>query len=154
MMKQSEAVIAAVKSVCGEQESYTLTKEQKESVKQILFEGFSTGEVSLKKSYTETKLKKYINGLIDNHVRKSKVLNGGVKYEIKNPGSRSGRSDAKVANLVALLDLATSDEDKAEILSEIAARKNEISANKKPTKKSATINYDVLPEHIRVKFQK
>jgi hypothetical protein len=39
-----------------------------------------------------TVVRRYVNGMVDNHLRKAKELNGGTKYTIQNPGTRTKKS--------------------------------------------------------------
>src|ERR1700691_2254879 len=97
-MKQCDAVYQAVVNVCGavDGKRYELSTEQRATVRQVLFEGFKAGNIVLSKEYDDEELWSYIPGLISNHLRKDVRLNGGVKYEAKAPGSRSGGSDPSI----------------------------------------------------------
>ena len=148
MMKQSEAVVQAVVNVCGETEgAYQPTKEQRAQIAEILFAGFQAGKIDLKSAKDEKELKAYIPGLITNWLNKSPKLNGGVKYETKNPGSRTGSSDPQVKAMRALLSTKTDEFERAEIQKFIDARLAELA----PTK-TVTINVDDLPEELRAKY--
>lgn len=151
-MKQVDAVYAAVVSVTGfkGEGKCELSSEQKKLVSLALVEGFMSGKIEYSGELSEEKIVKYVPGLINNHLRKDKRLNGGVKYEAKNPGSRSGQGDEQLTAMRNLLKLPNlSDEQRAEIESEIANRLAEIKAVKAPE-----VNWDALPEHIRLKFAK
>jgi hypothetical protein len=152
-MKQSDAVVAAMVSVCGQVEgAYVPTTEQRAQVRAILFEGFKSGTVALdpdKFARGEEYIWGYIPGLISNHLRKDKRLNGGVKHEIQNPGSRTGSTDPQLKSLLALYGTLTTDSEKSEIMGYITARKAELSKAKAPV-----IDYDSLPEALRAKFTK
>lgn len=153
-MKQNDAVVAAVTAITGytpESGPCKLTKEQKAQVRLVLYEGFMNGRISLAREpyATESEWMSYISGLIDNHVRKDKRLNGGVKHEIKNPGSRAHHSDEQLKELYKLYQVTTNEADKTEIMGYIEARKSEIAKTKAPA-----IDFSVLPESLRNKFAK
>lgn len=148
-MKQSTAVIQAVMGVgCVKSESgaYKPTEEQLTQIKGILFEGFKSGKIDLspeKRALGDKYLISYIPGLINNHLRKAKELNGGVKYEIKNPGSRS--ENKVVKTLKALLATQEMSEDeRAEIEAEITKIQAEEMKAKTPV-----IDVSLVPEHLR-----
>ena len=99
---QREAVYNAVISVC---KSHNIKFEdgmkvagiagfgadqRKEVIGQVI-ESFNSGETRLTKTFNDSELKSYCNGLVSNWFRKDTRLNGGSKYEIQNPGSRAGQ---------------------------------------------------------------
>ena len=149
MMNQKEAVYTAVINVMGVVENgpYTPTKDQRAAVNVILFEGFRAGAIQLDREFTDTELKAYVSGLQSNWLRKDPRLNGGVKYQPKNPGSRTGQGDAQLRAMKVLLDTVTDPADKAEIQSAIDARIEQL----KPAAKS--IDLSILPEALK-KFVK
>lgn len=152
-MNQKEAVFNAVCAVTGFQEgdgAVTITKEQRAQVNAILVEGFKSGAIELDRTYTDSELKAYVSGLQSNWLRKDKRLNGGIKYEAKNPGSRAGQGDAQLREMKKLLSTVTDPNDKAEIEECIKARQEELNAQKVKT----VVNFDALPEALRAKFQK
>ncbi len=148
-MKQGEAVYQAVTKVCQPTESgaYEPSKEQRESIRLIVFEGFKAGVIDLDKAWSHDEIWKYIPGLISNWLRKDKRLNGGIKYQAKNPGSRSGSSDPQLKALRQLLSTKSDPDQRAEIQSYIDKRQAEI----KPT---VTLNLADLPEALRAKYSK
>lgn len=150
-MSQKEAVFQAVKNVCGEQEVYTPSKEQRAQVNAILFEGFRSGSIELDREFTDSDLKGYVSGLQSNWLRKDKRLNGNVSYVAKNPGSRAGSGDASLKAMRALLSTLTTESDKAEVQSHIDSRIAEINASKK---KTTPVDFSALPADLAAKFQK
>jgi len=83
------------------------------------------------------------------YLRKDKRLNGGEKYEIKNPGSRAGSGDDMLKALKALRSTLTDDDAIASIDEAIDNRIAELSVVKK-----VTIDPESLPEHLRHLIQK
>ena len=144
-MSQKEAVFQAVTNVVGVQDGvYTLNREQRASVNQILFEGFRSSTVECDTEYNDSELKAYVSGLQSNWLRKDKRLNGGVKYQAQNPGSRVGSTDPQVKALRALIKTQSDETKIAEIQSFIDKRLSEI----KPSK-SVTIDVNALPAELQ-----
>ena len=143
-MNQKTATYNAIKSVIDFEDNtvVTLTKDQKAEVKAILVEQFKNDEIELKSEQED--LGKYVNGLINNWLRKDKRLNGNVEYKAKNPGSRAGQGDAQIKNLRLLLKTDIDDEAKAEVQQAITARLAEI----KPEKK-VEVDATAIPEHLK-----
>ena len=147
-LNQKEAVFNAVTEVIGvtrTEEDITplkLDKDQKASVREILLEGFENEEIELKNDPKD--MKKYVNGLLNNWLRKDKRFNGNVTYKAKNPGSRAGQGDAQIKNLRLLLKTDIDDDAKAEINQAIQDRLAEI----KPEKK-IEVDATVIPEHLQ-----
>ena len=168
MIGQKQAVCQALMSVLNDRGvSYELggkivlgtilTDEDKKTVKDQLCAGFHAGEISMsaeaqaKYVGNEVEMRKYVNGLLNNWVRKEPTFNAmfnGGKYEHKNPGSRTGQSDETIKNLRLLLKQQTDPTIKAEIEQAIAERIAEI----KP-ESVVTVNVEAIPEHLR-KFVK
>jgi hypothetical protein len=130
--------------------SSVITSEDKKKVREILLAGFQGGTITMSEegkanNSSEASMKKYVDGLINNWIRKEKSFNGGSKYEIKNPGSRAGSGDETVKNLKVLLAQVKGSANEAAVQEAIDKRLAEI----KPTKAAATINVDALPENLR-----
>lgn len=154
MLNQKTAVFNTVCQVLG-QDSFDgaveLTKEQRQQVIAIVAEGFYNGEVELSQNAAEKydtieKLKGYSNGLVSNWLRKDTRLNGGSKYEAKNPGSRAGSGDKVVRELKRLRSTLTDPSQIATVDQEIEKRLEAIKVEKA---KKVEINADLLPEDLR-----
>lgn len=150
-MTQNEAVFQAVMAVFGNNgkldgavpETGKWSDEQKKKVYGLVFNSFKSGEVEKRSGgQTDADLNKYIPGLVNNHVRKDKRLNGGVDYEPKRPGIRSGSGDESVKAMRTLLSMTTDPAAKAAIQAEIDKRLAEI-------KPKVTIDIEKLPESLR-----
>jgi hypothetical protein len=158
-MKQNDAVFQAVCSVLDSNSfdsAVVLTKDQRESVVEMVTEGILSGKVDFSaeakaKHDTPAKVKSYTVGMVSNHLRKDKRLNGNTKYEIKNPGSRAGAGDKQLQALKALRSTITDDQALADIDEAIANRTAEIAAEKQ---KAVEINADAIPEHLRYLLNK
>ena len=154
-VSQKEAVHSAVSSVLseanitvneGENHSTYMNRELRAQVTNILVEGFNGGTIVLEKTFgSEAELRTYCSGLTSNWLRKDGRLNGGIKYEAKNPGSRVGSSDVQLKAMRALLSTKTDPAERAEIQTFIDTRVTEIKASRKPVK---TIDFSALPAEL------
>jgi hypothetical protein len=146
-LNQKEAVFKAICEVTGQthagEKAVELNDNQKAEVKSILVEGFKAGSIEISKDKTETQLKGYVNGLLDNWIRKDKRLNGNTRYEIKNKGSRSGQADEQVREMRKLLKTNLEPAQRTLVEQAIAKRVSEI----KPAK-TVTVNLDVIPQDL------
>jgi hypothetical protein len=151
MMKQKEAVFQAIVNVTGftGEGACSPTKEQRHQIHSILVEGFKAGKISIEKQYDEAGLKSYVNGLVNNWLRKDKRLNGGTAYVAKNPGSRQGSTDPQIKAMRALLSTLTDESERAEVQRFIDARLQEI----KP-KQEVAVDFSALPADLAAKFTK
>lgn len=125
-----------------------ISSAQKATVVEELCNGFLAGEIEMssegKQKYfgDRKELRKYVVGLVNNWLRKAPELNGGSKYEPKNPGSRAGTGDETIKALKALLKITTDPDAKAEIMAAISIRLSDM-------KPKVEINVSALPEHLR-----
>lgn len=156
--KQSEAVYAAIVSVLNEAGvdfedvqviHEELNEERRAQVTSILFEGFKSGSISLKKEYdSDAKLRTYCSGLISNWLRKDRRLNGGQKYQPKNPGSRVGSTDPALRAMRLLLKTQSDPSKRADIQRHIDKRVAEIK-NARSASSVGQVNADALPEELK-----
>src|SRR5581483_1324086 len=86
-ISQKSAVIAAVTQVLGSAYDANvsardlLSAEQLTEVKNIVSNGILAGRVAFSKANAgEKEIRRYVAGLVDNHLRKARELNGGNKY--------------------------------------------------------------------------
>ena len=153
-MKQNDAVFGAVCEVLGGNNFSTkveLSKDQQSQVIEIVTNGILNGTVDFsteaKTKYNDyDKVKLYTTGMVNNHLRKDLRLNGGTKYQPKNPGSRAGSGDEQLKALKALRSTVSDPETIQQLDLAIEVRTQEIKATKI---KKVEINYDALPEHLR-----
>ena len=156
-IKQVDAVHSAITSVLseagihfedGQNVSEVMTSEHRQQVNSILFEGFKSGAIQFSGTLPEdAKLKSYVSGLQSNWIRKDKRLNGGVKYQAKNPGSRAGSSSPEIVAMRTLLKTLTPD---TEDYTEVKTALDQAISALKPTK---SIDLSALPSNL-VKFIK
>ena len=146
-MSQRDGVYMAICAVLGADHGVvtneSLTRGQKEQIHSIVIDGLAKGKIELKGERTIEWITKYVPGLVNNWVRKDTRLNGGSKYETKNPGIRQGSGDPQIKAMKALLSATTDPDQRATIQAAIDARQEEI----KPKAKEIDIN--ALPEHLR-----
>lgn len=161
VVSQKEAVRSAISQVLSEagvrfdettNVKSLMTKELRSQVNHILFEGFRSGTIALKGEKTDKELRDYVSGLQSNWLNKDTSLTGGVKYVAQNPGSRTGSTDAQIKALRALMSNTTDASEIAELQGYIDARIAEIEVTKPSKKKEVVVNFDALPESLRVKY--
>jgi hypothetical protein len=153
-LSQSVACVEVVKSVLGARfvagtdVKSVITKEDRAEMITQLVGGFIGGEIQMsadaRTKYSEEKaLRVYCSGLLTNWLNKSKELNGGVKHEIKNPGSKSGSVELKQALALRkhFLDQGT------EVPAELEAYIAENTPAKVEAKKE--LDLSALPEGLR-----
>ena len=158
---QKEGVFAIVKGVLeekgvafeqGQNAKELLGKDGQKQVRDIVAAALMDDAIEMtaesKEKYSTIEaMKEYASGLVNNWLRKDTRLNGGTKYEAKNPGSRSGSSDPQIKELKKLLILKADDADAVETINQaIAARQAELGKEKA---KTIEVNVDALPEHLK-----
>ncbi len=86
-LKQKDAVVQAVKTVLGSRFTESaaakslLSDDDLETVRKSVLDGILAGSVEFGKETSDQKaVQRYVNGMVDNHLRKAKELNGGTKY--------------------------------------------------------------------------
>lgn len=163
MQSQKQAVVSTILAVLEERGvsyelngettiSEVLTDKDRADVRECLFSMFRNGEVGFKDESTaekyesDSELKSYVSGLVNNHIRKTKEFNCGQAYKAKNPGSRAGSGDEQMRELKKLLAQTTDPTGIEQINNAIAVRSAEIQASKA---KSVVINTDALPESLK-----
>lgn len=156
-MKQVEAVVSAVSTVLGDSftESETvvsdvITPDQKEEVRDIVFDGIVNGDIDFKGDTSDpTAVKRYVNGMVDNHFRKSRLLNGGNVYK---PSSSGTKRDPQLRELNRLLKtLPAGSEDAKKVQKHIQLRTEQIKeerAAKSIANTRAQIDTSILPDNL------
>ena len=165
MTTQRQAYYNAITSVMSEHgvefvENETVckdvfTKDMRDEVISIVMSGFQNGTIALKdtpsnaeKLANPSKLKEYAISTLNNWFLKDTRLNGGVKHEIKNKGSRAGQGDKLVKNYKALqAQFPVGSEQYNLIQGKIDARKAEIQAEK--AKSQAQVDMSLIPDDKR-----
>jgi hypothetical protein len=156
-VKQVQAVIDAVTNVLGDDFTPSatdvlsvITKEQKSDVRQAVLDGILNGTVVYNGDTSDTAaVKRYVNGMVDNHLRKSRILNGGSTYK---PSATGSKRDPQLRELNKLLKTVEPGTDNyAKVQQHIATRTAQIQAEK--TQKHAadiraSIDTSVLPDNL------
>lgn len=132
------------------------TKSDKQAIATKIAEMMLEGAVELSDAArakygesAETLTSKYVMGMVTNWFNKSKELNGGVKYEAKNPGSRFGSGDPILKELNLLrkqLAEIGNEEGIARVDEAINAHKSLLKEKLQP---KVEINADNLPANLR-----
>ena len=162
VMNQHEAVIAATKEILGSRFEAGMdvkeiaSKADKQAVTAVVVKMFQAGTASMsdeaKTKYSDAKeLIGYTAGLVTNWWNKSKELNGGVKYEAKNPGVRAGSNDEQVKelkNLKVRLEAVGNVEGAAKVAEAITKRVAELKLET-TSKKLPEVDLSKIPEHLR-----
>lgn len=143
-MTQGDAVFQAVCNVVGrpDHNKVELSKEQLKQVHSEVLAMFKSGQTSHRGNPTDEELAKYVPGLVNNWLRKDKRLNGGVKYETKRPGSRTGSGDEQLKAMKQLLSITTDPDARSAIELEMKNRLEVI-------KPKPTVDVSKLPESLR-----
>lgn len=129
-----------------------LGKTGRQQVVALVTEGLLSQEVDMteesRAKYTDEKsMKKYADGLVGNWLKKDTRLNGGGKYEAKNPGSRAGSGDEQIRELKKLRTVKADDAEIVAAIDEaIALRTAEIGQAKA---KTITVDASKLPEQFK-----
>ena len=126
-----------------------LSSSDRKTVIGMLVAATEANELDVKSDGAKNDLKTYWNGTLSNWLRKDKRLNGGVKYETKNPGSRAGSGDKELQELRKLLTQvqATGIEENIKAVQDaIDVRLAKIQAAKAP---KFEVDKDKLPEGVR-----
>ncbi len=161
-ISQKEAVLNEVKSFLGSNfdpsipAKEQLTADQISFVKANVVTGIVNGSVSFNKDTTDQKeISRYVSGMVSNHFRKAKELNGGSSYVPQSTGR--GSRDSQVSELNKLLKTFDADSDEFnQITAAISVRKSELASEKliiakerKKQKELSSINTDALPEGLK-----
>lgn len=159
MKKQVTAVVDEVKNVLGESydisvpASNILDKANITDIQGIIFDGLAAGEIEYKGDVTNVKtLRTYANGLVTNHLRKCKQLNGNVKYEASGNGPKRDERLRELNKVLTSGDFAEGTEEFVAIQEAIAFRKTELVQAKSAAKsqvKASEIDMSVLPPGLQ-----
>lgn len=157
MQGQKDAVIDAIKSILGNSfvlkttiVKDVLTKEQKTQLIEIVYSGIMTGAIEYAPGTSDAKkVKRYTRSMVDNHLRKSVDLTGGVPY---TPSKKGNKRDPKIKEMTKLLaTVPVGSQQARDIEKAIELRRQHINKNKVSTDLSKAINginVDVLPPSL------
>lgn len=99
-ISQKDSVINATKEVLGSLPNVpvkeVLTKDQLIQIRSKVTDGIIKGEVVYSKDISNKEdVLKYVRGMVDNHLRKAKELNGGVKLDKTEAKPKKVKVDSK-----------------------------------------------------------
>jgi len=143
MKSQKQSVLDSIMVVKGSL-SKNLTKEEIKQVSEIILSEIESGECRFDSfdKYNTLELRfKYVKGMVNNWLRKSKELNNGEKY---TPTYRKGPQKSETLKALELLSEKYPDNEEVQTALESERAKESENKVKKPT-----INVDALPEHLR-----
>ena len=159
---QKEAVLNEVKSILGPSFNPStpakdqLSKDQISTLKTNVTAGIVDGSISFNKDTTDPKeIARYVAGMVSNHFRKTRELNGGNSYSPQSTGK--GSRDSQISELNKLLKtFSEGSEEYTQVVEAIAARKSVLATEKavhlkekRKQKELAAINTDALPENLK-----
>lgn len=161
-MSQKEAVVNEVKTILGTNfdpnipAKDQLSKDQIIALKNNIVNNIINGTVVFSKEINDAKeVARYVSGMVSNHFRKAKELNGGNTYSPQSTGK--GSRDSQICELNKLLKTFTENsEEYNQVVEAIAARKATLASEKaellkenKKKKELASINTNVLPDNLK-----
>ena len=159
MIKQSEAVVNAVQDTLGDNfvthetvAKDVLTNDQLTSIVDTITQGIMDGEIAYGKNLDEKDVKKYVSSMVNNHLRKSKKLNGGTTHK---PTKEGTKRDEQLKALNQLLKTSSYEEGSEEhnaILKSIQERKQELAEKRASTRvvsKHVSVDVSSLPDDLK-----
>ena len=161
-VSQKQSVVNEIKAILGGTYNENipardqLTEDQLKTVKANVVAGILNGSIEFKTEYSDEKdVIRYVSGMVSNHLRKARELNGNVNHSPLSSGR--GSRDPQISELTKLLKTYSDDsEEYKQVIIAINARKTELTAEKneqaKATKKqkvSYNIDFSVLPEGLQ-----
>ncbi len=158
MISQKDGVFNAVVNELGEasfDSKVTLTKDQKQAIYAVVTEGLVNGEVTFSENAqvkypTPDEIRtKYVPGLVSNWVNKDLRLNGGTKYEAKNPGSRTGSGDKVIKNLKTLRSTYATDTNEYDAITARITARTELLQAEKAKANIDEVNMDLIPDDLK-----
>ena len=151
-VNQKDGVFNAVSEVVQviDGEAVVLTKDHKSTLIGMLATALEEGAIEVKEAkrakMTEAKhYREYASNILNNWTRKDPRLNGGVKYQPKNPGSRAGAGDDQVRELKKLKSTLSDAEQIAKVDEAIEQRLAELKAERNQAKVQE-IDFSLIPE--------
>jgi len=159
LRKQVTAVIEEVKTTLDDSydvskpASTLLTESQIMAISKVILNGLINGEIEYKGDRTNTKkLTTYAKGLVSNHLRKHKLLNGNIGYKPTGIGPKRDERLRELNNLVKCGKFEEGTSEYDAIIEAIATRKQELATQKSTSRtksKAAQIDTSVLPAALQ-----
>lgn len=161
-ISQKDSVVNEVKAILGSSFDPSspardqLTDDQLKTIKSNIVSGIIAGSVDFKKETTDEKeISRYVSGMVSNHLRKAKELNGNQTYSPQSTGR--GSRDPQISELNKLLKTYNEgSEEYNQIVTAIESRKAELNAERsaaakerKKQKELNSIDMDSLPDNLK-----
>ena len=161
-ISQKDAVVKQVKAILGSSFDPTkpvkelLTKSQIIEVRANVVAEIMAGNIAYSLDISdEAGMATYVAGLVSNHIRKAKELNGGQSYRPET--TNAGKNDERLRELSKLLKTVEKESDDYKQISfAILERKTELGVTvstprprKKKEAKEIVIDINALPESLR-----
>ena len=161
-ISQKQAVVNEVNNVLGSTYNPSvpardqLSDDQLKTIKANISAAIINGTVEFRKrNCTPEEISRYVSGMVSNHLRKAKDLNGGKAYVPESSGR--GSRDAQIQELNKLLKTYTEGSDEyIQIVEAINTRKSVLASEraeaakaKKKQKDLNSIDFDALPEGLQ-----
>lgn len=136
---QKEAVVSAVAKILGKSfisgstnVKEIITPEQLTQLRETILKGIQAGTIAYNKDASDEKaVRRYVNGMIDNHFRKAKELNGGTKYAVQTSGSGRGARDPQLSALRKLAkNYESGSAEQQKVLTAINSRETQLAAER------------------------
>lgn len=152
MSTQKDIVFSIVIGIIGksykEGTKVVMTKEQKAKAVTMLEEAHAKGDMTIENK--QESIHSYCVGLLNNHLRKDKRLNGGEVYKPANPGSRTGIANPAIKATRQLANsLPEGSAEKAQVVAELDKMIATDKAQRAASKATASIDVDSLPENLK-----
>ena len=150
-VNQKEGVFNAVGSLVDiTEDAVVLTKEQKHTLIGMLATSLEEGAIIVTEAkqakMTEAKhYRDYASNILNNWTRKDTRLNGGEKYQTKNPGSRAGAGDDQLKELKKFKSTLSEPDQVAKVQEAIDTRLGELKIERNAGKVEE-INFDLIPQ--------
>lgn len=157
MLSQKECVFITIEEfftnngwVLSKDKKVVLSLKDKKDIIESLTNKAMLGCMSLEleskaKYHSRELMLGYCTKLLNNWLRKDIRLNGGIKFFIKNPGSKAGTSDPQIKQLKEIKSKIVDTTYVKAIDEQIGIRLSKINNGKK----LKSINKDILPEDIQ-----
>ena len=151
-ISQKDGVYNCIEAYCAENRKEfedgmkcELDTSARKAVIGMLIAATNAGVLEVKSPKARSDLNLYWNGTLSNWLRKDKRLNGNVKHEIKNPGSRQGAGDKQLKALKQLLSKVKGTEHEVEVQGHIDTRMSELEVIKA---KEVEIDGSQIPDEL------
>jgi hypothetical protein len=149
-ISQKQSVVNAVTTTLGTRYVSTsavksiLTKEELAAVRSLVLADIQAGNVAIGKNYDINQLRRYVNGMVDNHLRKAKELNGGTTYHTTGTRKAKTPKDPQLNALKKLAKTLKSDNPEfTKVQAAISARESELNISQPTCTKAPVLDEEL-----------